>query len=219
MQLNTTIIQFPEIELKIRDGHKLRGFFGNLFKEHSELLHNHYSDGSGRYKYPLVQYKVIDKIPSLVGIEEGAKLLIDLFLKIKQIEIGDKIYEINSKNISNKITEIDSLSQLNEYKFQTLWLALNQHNYYQYENLKTEESKNSFLNRLLQNNILSFYKGINFFTKDRIMVIGKFFEKTTKFKNQDMLAFGGTFVTNAVLPNHIGIGKSPSRGFGTVKKI
>ncbi len=98
MQLHQTIIKFPEIELRTRDAHKLRGYFGNFFKEHSPLLHNHFEDGSLRYAYPLVQYKVIEHTPYLVGLAEGAKLLIELFLKIKEIDLEGEHYPILSKN-------------------------------------------------------------------------------------------------------------------------
>ncbi len=167
MELQTTIINFPELELKTRDGHKLRGFFGNLFKEHSELLHNHYADGSDRYKYPLVQFKVFDKQPYLLGLAEGADLLTDLFLKINHIIIEDKKFEITSKNITNKVVNISDFSELKEYKFKTLWLALNQKNYKSYISLEDENEKKIFLNRLLRNNILSFYKGIGLFIEDK----------------------------------------------------
>ncbi len=68
--------------MQTRDAHKLRGYFGNVFKEHSPLLHNHFEDGKNRYAYPLVQYKVIKIIPVLMGLSDGTKLLFDLFLKI-----------------------------------------------------------------------------------------------------------------------------------------
>lgn len=216
MQLHTTTIKFPEIALKTRDAHKLRGFFGNLFKEYSELLHNHYADGADVYKYPLVQYKVIDNIPYLIGINEGSKLLMNLFLKIKHLVIENQEYKINSKNITNTITEISSLNTLNEYQFKTLWMGLNQKNYEIYMTIKDQKETSDFLNLQLQNNILSFYKGISFYAQERIMVKAKLYEKQTKFKDKNMLAFDGTFVTNAVLPQFIGLGKSPSRGFGTI---
>jgi hypothetical protein len=218
MQLNTTIIKFPEIKLRTRDGHKLRGFFGNLFKEKSELLHNHFADGSPKYHYPLVQYKVIDNIPHLIGINEGGKLLMELFLKIEFIDIENVKYEINSKNITNKITEIGDFSTLNEYKFGTLWMGLNQHNYEIYSQIKSQNDKNVFLNKQIQNNILSFYKGIDYRVEEKIMAISKLKEKTTKFKDKYMLAFAGSFVTNAILPDFVGLGKAVSRGFGTVVK-
>ena len=216
MQITQTIITFPEIKLQARDAHKLRGYFGNVFKEHSPLLHNHFEDGTNRYAYPLVQYKVIKNIPVLVGLMDGAKLLIDLFLKIRQIDIEGVSYQVNSKNIESKITEIDDLGKLNEYRFASLWMALSQKNYQLYNNCSAREQKNEFLNRQLQNNVLSFYKGIGFIAQDRIMVTGKFTEKSTMFKNKHMLAFSGSFVTNAIIPDYVGIGKSVSRGFGTV---
>ena len=103
MQIQTATIKFPEIALKTRDGHKLSGFFGNLFKEHYQLLHNPFDDGLLRFKYPLVQYEVIESVPYLIGIQEGAKLLVELFLKIKFLNVEDKEYQINSKNITTKL--------------------------------------------------------------------------------------------------------------------
>ena len=217
-QITQTIIRFPDLRFQTRDAHKLRGFFGNLFKEYSPLLHNHFEDGSLRYAYPLVQYKVVDNIPMLTGFGEGGRLLIDLFLKIKKLDIDGIEYAVNAKNIENKIIGFGELSTLFEYRFKTLWIALNQKNFNIYSTLKTGTDKNKFLNNQLQNNILSFYKGIGFFVNERIMVNGHFFEKTTHFKNKKMLAFEGVFITNAIIPDYAGIGKSVARGFGTVIK-
>lgn len=72
MPIAQTVIRFPEIELRTRDAHKLRGYFGNLFREKSALLHNHMEGGEFKYGYPKVQYKVIDSTPTLVGIADGA---------------------------------------------------------------------------------------------------------------------------------------------------
>ena len=216
IKLQHTVISFPEIRLKTRDAHKLRGYFGNIFKEHSPLLHNHFEDGSDRYAYPLVQYKVIQNVPVLMGLAEGARLLTALFLKIKEIDLDGINYPINSKNITSQMHEFGVLEELTKYHFETLWMALNQKNFKQYSEIPDNESKSKFLNRQLQNNILSFYKGIGFRTSDRIMVTGSYHEKSTKFKDNMMLAFRGEFVTNAFLPDYIGIGKAVSRGFGTV---
>jgi len=218
MQLTQTIIKFPEIELKTRDAHKLRGFFGNVFKDHSPLLHNHFEDGTNKYAYPLVQYKVINNTPCLVGLLDGAKLLIGLFLKIGHIDIDGTGYIVSSKNISTKILEISSFTKLTDYKFETLWIALNQKNHRLYLEIKDKGDKNEFLNRQLQNNILSFYKGIGFVATERIMVTGKYIEKSTQLKNRQLLAFSGSFTTNATIPDLVGLGKFVSRGFGTVSK-
>lgn len=218
MQITQTTIQFPDIQLQTRDAHKLRGYFGNLFMEHSPLLHNHYDDGSSRYAYPLVQYKVIDRVPTLVGFQEGAELLVSLFLKIRELDIEGQIFTVLAKNIQQKKCELTVNQQLYNYSFKTLWMALNQENFRKYLQLD-ETEKGTFLNRQLQNNILSFYKGLSFRTNERIMVITRMEEKQTLFKNQSMLAFAGQFTSNAYLPEWAGIGKAVSRGFGTVSLI
>lgn len=215
MQITQTTIQFPDIRLQTRDAHKLRGYFGDLFKEHSPLLHNHYEDGSVRYKYPLVQYKVIHEIPVLVGFQEGADLLVSLFMKIRELDIDGKRFPVLAKNIQQKQCTLTVNQQLFNYSFITLWMALNQENFKIYQELD-DQGRVSFLNRQLQNNILSFYKGLSFRTSERIMVLTRLEERQTQFKNQKMLAFSGQFTCNAFLPEWAGIGKAVSRGFGTV---
>jgi hypothetical protein len=215
MNLTQTIIRFPEITLATRDAHKLRGYIGELFREHSPLLHNHFEDGKLRYAYPLVQYKVVDNVPNLVGFAEGARLLTQLFLEIKEIKIGTQIIPVFSKNISQKNYELSVNEGLYNYSFKTLWMGLNQKNFKVYLNLAENEQKR-FLDKTLQNNILSFYKGVGYRVHDRILVNGNYTEKQTLFKDKKMIAFAGRFSCNAFLPDYTGIGKAVSRGFGTV---
>lgn len=211
-------ITFPEIKLHTRDAHKLRGYFGNLFKEHSPLLHNHFEDGRFRYKYPSIQYKVIDTVPTLIGIGEGAELLPKLFLKIKEININGTSYGINSKNIQLANQEVGYSNQLHEYRFATLWMALNQANYPKYQNLIEEAEKEAMLNAILIGHILGFFRNmdIQLSASERLFVKMVLQEKSTKFKDKTMVAFTGTFIANAKLPNEIGLGKAVSRGFGTI---
>jgi hypothetical protein len=213
-----TTLTFPEIELATRDAHKLRGYFGDLFREHSPLLHNHY-EGELNYHYPLVQYKVLDKVPTLVGLGEGAKLLIDLFLQIKELRIDGKLYPILSKNLQSSQFDLGLGNDLYTYTFQTLWMGLNQENYRLYCQ-ESPEQQTVRLKRILIGNILAFYKGMQFFLEpeQRILAQVNLTEKFTQFKNQKMLGFVGSFTTNALLPNNIGLGKSPARGFGAIKK-
>ncbi|SRR6056297_368405 len=218
MKIQTAQIQFPELALKTRDAHKLRGYFSELFKEQSPLLSNHMEDGTLRYKYPLVQYKIIDKTPILLGLEEGARLLIELFLKIRELNINGTVYPIHQKNIENKQQEIKVDEDLFSYRFKTLWMSLNQDNYKKYvEAGKTQ--KNDQLKRILIANILSFYKAFDYYTDKKIMANLEVAETITQFKNQTMLAFKGKFTTNAWLPDFIGLGKSVARGFGTIQHI
>jgi hypothetical protein len=219
MALPLTLIRFPDIRLEKRDAHKLRGYFGNLFMEHSPLLHNHFEDGSLRYKYPLVQYKVVKEIPILVGLHDGAKLLTELFSKIQELNIDGHKYPLFQKNLDHYHVQAGLSTSLYTYKFENLWMALNQENYKRYRQMEAQHEKQNMLGALLKNNLLSFFKGINIWLDGPITASGIFTENTTQFKDQPMLAFSGEFSANVLLPDLIGIGKAVSRGFGTVIKI
>ncbi|WKN44265.1 CRISPR-associated endonuclease Cas6 [Tunicatimonas pelagia] len=218
--IHTVNIQFPEIALAPRDAHKLRGYLGRLFQDHSPLLHNHLEGGGLRYGYPLVQYKVLNKVPTLVGLAEGAQLLTELFLKIQEIRLEDAVYPVMSKNIQSATPEIGVSDELFTYQFQTLWMALNQENYRRYQRL-APPGQTALLRRIVTGNVLSFFKGIGvFLTKEeRILVQLQVQPRQTQFKNQPMLAFQGKLTTNVALPESIGIGKAVSRGFGTLRRI
>ncbi len=218
--IHMTTIKFPEIQLQTRDAHKLRGYFGHLFQAHSPLLHNHYENGAFRHRYPLVQYKVLHGTPTLVALEEGADLLTSLFLKIKEIRIGDTLYAIHTKNIVSRQVAVGYTDELIAYGFQTLWMALNQENYKTYisQDVKTQAA---MLNKIIIGHILSFFKHMNLFLPPEHRLIAKThtMPKKVRFKNQPMMAFAGSFLVNAVLPEDVGIGKAVSRGFGTIKKV
>jgi len=217
MQIQTTQIKFPDISLHPHYAHKLRGYFGNLFKEKSPLLHNHYESGQLRYAYPLVQYKIIDTVPMLLGINEGAELLIELFLKIKELQLEEEKFPIYSKNITNKISQIGVSDDLIQYKFKTMWMGLNQNNFSRYINLLPGKEKEEFLNKVLIGNILSFYKGVDLRITEKLYAKVNVGEKISTFKNNKMTVFVGGFLTNAILPDYIGLGKAVSRGFGAIE--
>ena len=218
--LHSTYITFPEIKLRTRDAHKLRGYFGNLFREHSPLLHNHLEDGALRYKYPLVQFKVVNELPMLVGFEEGAQLLTQLFLKINELDIAGQKYAVSAKNMDTHTHCIGLSDQINFYRFDTLWMALNQENHALYKTY-TPEQQHDQLKGIATQNILAFFSafGLRLAPEQRLMVALKVKERETRFKNNTMLAFSGELITNALIPDFAGIGKSAARGFGTLQKI
>lgn len=221
MDTSTVTISFPEINVPVRAAHQLRGFFGDMFREHSPLLHNHYADGQLRYSYPLVQYKVIHNKPILVGVEEGAKLLAELFFEMKSLQLNGRTYSVYERDITFKRMTLGVGTELYDYRFETLYMALNQENHTEYL-AKTPDEQRAFLGRILTGNILSFYKGIGLFLPPEARIMTTFRpgkETTTGFKNQRMLAFTGQFTTNALLPDLVGLGKSVSRGFGAVQRI
>lgn len=218
--LKITHLTFPELRLAVRDAHKLRGYFGQVFKEYSPLLHNHLEGGGLRYAYPLVQYKVVEGIPTLLGINEGAILLLDLFLQIKTIDVNGRLYELHTKNLECREVEIVYSEELWAYRFATLFMPLNQSNFERYAALVPTE-RHRELNRLLRNHLLAALKGMGIWLdpNQRIFVDANLEPHSTQFKNQHMLAFAGEFRTNLILPPLVGIGKAVSRGFGSISPL
>ncbi len=213
-------ITFPELSLHPSAGHKLRGYFGTLFREHSPLLHNHLEDGSLRYRYPLVQYKVIDKIPCLIGLGEGAELLASLFTKVRELKLDDEVIPIHTKNIVSRQWQPEVGQDLHTYAFKTLWMGLNQKNYREY--MKADEpGRQQHLKRILIGNVLSFLKGLDIYLESaqRLLVQLTVSPSKTRFKDQRMFAFSGRFTANILLPDYIGLGKSVSRGYGVIARV
>lgn len=213
-------LSFPELSLPTRSAHHLRGYFGRLFQEHSPLLHNHLEGGELRYAYPLVQYKVLEGVPVLVGINEGAELLVDLFLKVQELDIEGHVLPLHHKGLRCEEAEAGYSENLFTYQFKTLWMALNQQNYAEFVRL-SEKGQQEKLPFLLRAHILAAFKGMGIWLEpeQRILAQVQVRSKTTQFKDQRMLAFEGQFTTNAVLPKWVGIGKAVSRGFGTIEQI
>ena len=216
--MHQSLLHFPNIQLLARDGHKLRGYFAQLFGQDSDLWHNHQSDGKVIYRYPLIQYKVVEGAPMLVGLAAGAQLLIQRFLAIEQMDIDGQTIPVQEKNLNSQDVAVGVQAALFDYRFVHPWIALNQKNFPTYNDLP-EPARKNYLEKILQNNILAFYKGIGHFEPQRILVKIQSFKSTpVQFKNEKMLGILCRFTSNAHLPNYIGLGKSVSRGFGTIIK-
>ncbi len=216
--MHQTTITFPDLRLSPRDGHKLRGYFSRQFGEVSDLWHNHRADGRPIYRYPLVQYKVIGGKPTVTGLGEGAQLLIQHFLKVERLDLGGLELPVHSKQVKSGEVELGVKGALHRYRFANPWFALNQENFRRYKALPERERK-GMLQRLLTGHILAFFKGVGYWEEERVMVeLLELQAVQAKFKEQPMVMFKGGFVTNARLPEYIGLGKSVARGFGAVKR-
>lgn len=184
------------------------------------LTHNHDDDGV-IYTYPAVQYKIIDSSPAIVCIDREAS---DVARKLHNefvwhLDIGRSCREFSpeSLNIQSYIPSTDLLFS----HFYTIdrYIPLTGHNAQKFEEFTALTDKICFIENILTGNILSFYKGLDFFAEDEIHVaITDIYEKRTiRYKNVNFLTFRLSFVTNAFLPDNIGLGKSASVGFGVIK--
>ena len=209
MKLVRIILKSNE-KFENRDAENLRGYFGRLFQENI-LFHNHKDDYNFNYDFSFIQYKVKNGEFLIVGIDKGGDILLEKIEDIREIVIGDRKIEITPEiNISFPQLRVDDEKKY-RYRFETIWLALNDKNFLRY---KVGEFD---LNKQLANNILEFFKMCGIRLEKRVEVAGEFQELKLRQKDTTILGFVGEFVTNAYLPDDISLGKRKSIGMGRIK--
>ena len=210
---------FTTVSFRAGDLPKLRGFFATHFPDNSEF-HNHLPDGSCYYRFPVIQYRLIDSRPALIGVKEGIELIKGLFFKLDELIINERKYQLPEKEIVLKEQELGECKEYLNYRFASPWMALNQENYILYRK-KNKIEQQQFLKFLLRENLKTLCKGFGYWIEDidKVKVEGYFKEKLVNFKNRKMVCFAGEFTTNFMLPQYLGIGKQSARGFGVVEKV
>jgi len=197
---------------------KLRGFFATRFNEYA-LLHQHIDVDKLLYKYPRIQYKILGGTALVLGIEEGAEVLKEIYDKYDEIQLGDSVYTIVERALALKEEEFGISTELTSYEFITPWIALSQDNYQRYLESKREERR-ELLRRTLIGNILSASKGLEYVVLEEIRVgIGRLHRRKCELKGTPFIGFLGRFMVNFAIPDYMGLGKSVSRGFGTVRRV
>ena len=155
----------------------------------SLLFHNHESDERLRYRYPLIQYKRINRKAAIVCVERT-----NAYRHLLQLWDTMFIYRIRK------------------------WLPLNQVNYAKYMALESLAEKYAMLEKLLTGNILSMAKGlgIRFEKQVECKIVAMEEPCLITYKGVKMMAFDAKFKSNVSLPDYIGLGKGVSLGMGTV---
>ncbi len=205
-----------DLDIQSKD---LRGAIAVLYPNEI-LLHQHLEDGAVKYNYPLVQYKYISCKCLIVGIGEGAKVINNLNLIGESVTFFRQEFRILKKDVSFQESPYGTTNTTTSYSILTPWLALNEKNYDKYQKLGSWQKRKELLEKILIGNIISMSKSLGYTVPEPIRVnVGNMKEVPTSLKGTPMLGFLGSFSVNFEIPDYWGIGKSVSRGFGTVKRV
>lgn len=208
----TSLTYIMDKPLSKRSAEKLRGFFGSKYRDNN-LFHNHDQAGKSIYRYPLIQYKLIDGNLSIIGLSEGAAFIKEEFVQYDALELGAARYDRFEIRLITRQVEFNISDSLHRYRFDSIWLPLNHKNYDLYQRGKLD------LNIALRNNLLSDLKGLGVWVDSQIMVNGQFSPREVELDNTVMTGFVGEFVCNLQIPDYVGTGKRKSIGFGTIISV
>ena len=223
MYSSNNIIKLFTIEfghkIDLKEIPKFRGAVISAMENAPIQFHNHLDDGLV-YSYPLVQYKSIGGNASVLCLGETVKDIGSFLSEYHtSLRIGTEDKEFPIAKMSMADVAVGHSDCAISYAI-TNWLPFNQKNYERFRSLEGLSEKCSMLENILVGNILSFAKGTGIYldfniectiqemTRSRIM----------EFKKVKMMAFDIMFKCNVTLPEHIGLGKGVSHGFGVVKK-
>jgi len=202
---------------------QLRGALAKKVGLEHDWFHNHkvVEDKLGfHYRYPLIQYKLDRNHPMLLCIDKGVEEAQHFFSKVDwTLMIGQKQHQMRIKNLKVKQFSLQVLAQKRSYRIHN-WMALNQENYQQYQQLERLSDKLNFLEPILIGHILFFAKGVAWQISENIdlMITDLLNVRWVEHKKVKRLVFNLCFKSNVFLPNFIGLGKGSSHGLGVIKE-
>ncbi|OQX01901.1 MAG: DNA repair protein [Desulfobacteraceae bacterium IS3] len=220
--MKKAVLLLDNVCLKPSQIHKLRGFVGNLFRDY-DVIHNHdVRTGKPIYRYPLIQFKMLDKTPAIIAVsDEAVKDFSKIFMELNKIVIDETEIPVYEKNLRCEDADFGYSEEQIVYEFLSPWIALNQENYRRYMGLSDKAEKSFMLRKALVGNLLSMSKSLGYWLgkEQEIIADAAVKEENVILKGKPMLGFTGAFISNFIIPDYLGIGKSVSRGFGTVRRI
>lgn len=214
-RLKTLTIKF-DTQLVENEIQRFRGAIIKLLPPKEVLFHNHINDGY-RYAYPLIQYKRLNNKAALFCIGEGVENIGVFFASNNfNVRIGNKRHCLQIEEVNAKLVDIAcDTEQIYSYQL-TNWLPLNEENYSQFTQTSDTEEQLIMLQRILTGNILSMLKGLGIRVEQRVEVHIKHLEERPNviFKGVKLYCANISFDSNVLLPQHVGLGKHASVGFG-----
>ena len=216
--INVFIIKFGN-EIRFQEVPLFRGAVLRLLGNDTDILfHNHSSDTTFRYSYPLIQYKRIRKKMAMFCIGEGTETIGKLLaLNETNITLGDRETNLEIESAVPKRYIVQVWDTAFTYNIRN-WIPLNSQNYTEYKSIEELSARIELLEKILVGNILSFAKGMGIEVEKQITckLVSVEEPRILRVKGVKVMAFNAKFKTNISLPDYIGLGKHASIGYGTV---
>lgn len=217
-----TLTIITDAEIRQNEIPLFRGAVINSLGTHPNLyFHNHLTEDSFRYAYPLIQYKRLGGKAAIVCVEEAVDLIGQFLTEAdSMLAIGERQVSWNTSHIQPARILVQVWESTFGYHI-SRWLPLNSKNYQLYKDIEGVADRVAFLEQILKANLLSMLKGLNIhLEKELILKITELSEPYLLYnKGVKMMAFNADFKCNLSIPDNLGIGKNASIGCGVVHQL
>ncbi len=201
-----------------------RGAIAATVDAEAVLFHQHLPDGSLRYAYPLIQYRVVGGQAALFCVQEGveaAQLLLQR--PAWDLTLGGQLLTLTLADVRVRqhrllLLPADEPPTL-RYRLRQ-WLPFNADTYAAWQAEPGLAGQYALLERLLVGHVLAFASGVNWYVPGpvRVALTAVREMRGVVVKGVRRVAFDVELVTNVVLPDHIGLGRHVSLGFGVLER-
>tara|TARA_B100000900_G_scaffold81533_1_gene65769 strand:+ start:267 stop:1241 length:975 start_codon:yes stop_codon:yes gene_type:complete len=169
-----------------------------------------------KYLYPRVQVKILNEKIYFLGIAEGVSAVKSLIDNFKALDFGNITFKIKDIIIDENGL-FEQTDHINKYKFITPWVALNRTNIKKFSKTSTSQ-KRKFLCELLTRNLIFLTSEFKIDFDEKILTDIELKDKSLSSFNENRdVGFEGSFLTNFLLPDFIGLGNGITRGYGSIK--
>jgi hypothetical protein len=185
----------------------------------SDLFHNHQAESGVIYRYPLIQYKIINKRPAIICLE-AATDDIHYLLQNKSFEFRIKDKKMTFQIEDMHMTYVQMQTWEKDFGYNLLhYIPFNQENYKVYKSLKSEIKRIQFLEERLNSHLIGIMKqlGVAAPVKFRSEINDILSTKYIEYKGQFHLTFNLNISCNLLIANYLGVGKGVTLGFGIIK--
>jgi hypothetical protein len=171
------------------------------------------------HRYPVLQCKQIRSSLSVTGISQGAGCLWQITHDQAVLGTGESTCRITARDPAIRPEPFGITDTVTTYEFHTPWLALNQQYAKKFYDLKGKPERDAFMQKLLTAQLQTLVKSLDCEVTVPISCEAKVRFKRERIGRENVMVFLGKFRTNLHIPDYLGIGRSVSQGYGTIKRI
>lgn len=168
------------------------------------------------YRYPLIQYRIVEGRASIFGMGEGVATLKNWLFRLPEtISVRGRVYDLIIYNMRERRQELKMSHQMMRYRLMD-YIGLNQDNYRKWEREVAYTERVKILQNCLTGHLLGFATAWDYRLPEHLEVNIQLIKRMrwVRAYKTEHLAFNLIYQTNLVLPEWVGLGKGIARGYG-----